>query len=156
MCKFLVYPHLVGWMSQYWYIPTSLGDGCMYEYLVIGRSFMMYKVMFLLVEHLLADLAYSQGEHGHHNRAKISAWTQGEHNPLPLMSKGENDFEWLGVAIKSKGGYYWHYDTGLALWHKCFPWWKLTQMEDLSSGSQNKRKTDIRRFLLTKSRVHTG
>jgi hypothetical protein len=26
ICKFLMYPHLVGWM-----IPTWLGDGCMYE-----------------------------------------------------------------------------------------------------------------------------
>ncbi len=49
----------------------------MNESLVIGRSFMMYRVMFFLVEHLFGDLAY----------------TQGEHNPLPLMTKGENDFE---------------------------------------------------------------
>ena len=35
--------------------------------------------------------------------------------PLPLMSKGENDFEDLGLAIKSKGGDYCHYDSGLAL-----------------------------------------
>ena len=74
-------------------IPTWLGDGCMYESLVVGRSLMMDKVMYLLVEHLLADLAYSQGEHGQHSRAEISACTQGEHNPLPLMTKGENDLE---------------------------------------------------------------
>jgi len=54
-------------------IPTWLEDGCMYESLVVGRSFMMYKVMNLLVEHLLADLAYSQGEHGQHNGVEISA-----------------------------------------------------------------------------------
>jgi len=48
ICKLLVYPHLVGWMSQFWYIPTWLGDGCMYKSLVIGRSFIMYKVMFLV------------------------------------------------------------------------------------------------------------
>jgi len=86
-------PHLVGWMSQYWYIPSWLEYGCMYESLVIGRSFMMYKVMFLLVEHIFVHLAYSQGEHGQHNRAKISGHTQGEHHPLPLMTKGENEFE---------------------------------------------------------------
>jgi len=45
----------------------------MYESLVVGRSLMMYKVMYLLVEHLFANLAYSQGEHEQHNRAKISA-----------------------------------------------------------------------------------
>jgi len=50
----------------------------------------------------------------------------------------------------------WHYDTSLALWHRCCPWWKLTQMEDLSSGSQNGRKRDIRRFLLTKLCIHVG
>jgi len=41
------------------------------------------QVMVLLEEHLFADLAYSQGEHGQHSRADISACTQGEHNPLP-------------------------------------------------------------------------
>ena len=65
----------------------------MYESLVIGRSFMMYRVMFLLVEHLFVDLAYSQGEHGQHNTSEISECTQGEHNPLLLMTKQENDFE---------------------------------------------------------------
>ena len=58
-------------------IPTWLGDGCMYESLVVGRSHMMYQVMYLLVEHLLvehllADLAYSQGEHEQQSRAEIS------------------------------------------------------------------------------------
>ena len=42
------------------------------------------------------------------------ACSQGEHHPLPLMSKGENDVEDLEVAIKSKGGDCWHYDSGLA------------------------------------------
>ena len=31
------------------------------------------------------------------------------------MSKGENDVEDLEVAIKSKGGDCWHYDSGMAL-----------------------------------------
>lgn len=44
----------------------------MYESLMVGRLFMMYKVMYLLVEHLLVDLAYSQGEHGQHSRADLS------------------------------------------------------------------------------------
>ena len=51
MYKHLVYPHLVGWMSQNgvsplgwvdeskWCIPTWLGDRCMYESLVIGSSY---------------------------------------------------------------------------------------------------------------------
>ena len=77
--------------------------------------------MVLLEEHLFADLAYSQGEHGQHSRVEISACTQGEHNPLPLMTKGENDFEDLGVAIKSKGGDCWHCGTDLELWHRCCP-----------------------------------
>ena len=42
MYKQLIYPHLVGWMSQIWYIPTWLGDECMYDSLVIGRSLVMY------------------------------------------------------------------------------------------------------------------
>ena len=83
-----MYPHLVGRL-----IPTWLGEGCVYESLVLGGSLMMYRVMFFLVEHLFADLAYSQGEHGQHNKAEISACTQGEHNPLHLMTKGENEFE---------------------------------------------------------------
>ena len=36
--------------------------------------------------------------------------------PLPLMSKGENDeAEDYVVAIKSKGGDCWHYDSGVVL-----------------------------------------
>ena len=65
----------------------------MYESLVVGKSFTMYKGMYLLVKHLLVYLAYSQGELAQHSRAENLACTQGEHNPLPLMSKGENDFE---------------------------------------------------------------
>jgi len=56
-----------------------------------------------LEEHLFADLFYSQGEHGQHGRAEISACTQGEHNPLPLMAKEENDFEDLGLPLSPKG-----------------------------------------------------
>jgi len=41
MYKQLIYPQWVGWMSQIWYIPTWLGDGCVYDSLVIGRSFVM-------------------------------------------------------------------------------------------------------------------
>jgi len=54
---------------------------------------MMYKSWFFLKNILFADLVYSQGEHGQHSRAEISAFTQGEHTPLPLMTKGENYFE---------------------------------------------------------------
>ena len=35
--------------------------------------------------------------------------------PLPLMSKGENEAEDYVVAIKSKGGDCWHYDSGVVL-----------------------------------------
>ena len=103
----LIYSHLVG--------------SCMYESLVIGRSVMVYNVRFHLQNIFLQILPIYQGELGQHSRAEISACTQGEHNPFPLMSKGENDFESLGVAIKSKGGDCWHYDRGLALWHRCCP-----------------------------------
>ena len=51
----------------------------------------------------------------HHSQAEISACTQGEHSPLPLMKKGENDSKDLGVAIKSKGGDCWHYETSIVL-----------------------------------------
>ena len=50
-----------------------------------------------------------------HSQVEISACTQGEHSPLPLMTKGENDSKDLGVAIKSKGGDCWHFGTGVAL-----------------------------------------
>ena len=53
-----------------------------------------------------ADLVYSQEEHV----------PRGSINLLPLMSKGENDVEDLEVAIKSKGGDCWHYDSGMPLW----------------------------------------
>ena len=64
---------------------------------------------------LVIDLAYSQGEHGQHSRVEISACTQGEHNRLSLMTKGENEFEDLGVAIKSKGGDCWNYGICVVL-----------------------------------------
>jgi len=46
------------------------------------------------------------------------ACTQGEHNPLPLMTKGESD---LGLPSSPKGEIVgimtqiWHYDTGVVL-----------------------------------------
>ena len=53
--------------------------------------------------------------------SSLQIWSivRGSINPLPLMSKGENDIEDLEVAIKSKGGDCWHYDSGLALWYRC-------------------------------------
>jgi len=77
-----------------------------------GSWFFLKKISF-------ADLVYSQEEHDQLSKAKTLACSQGEHNPLPLISKGENDFEDLGVAIKSKGGDCWHYDSSLPLWHRC-------------------------------------
>jgi len=50
----------------------------------------------------------------------------------------------------------WHYDTGLALWHRCCPWWQLTQIADHCLGSHNERKRDIRRCPLMKSCIHAG
>jgi hypothetical protein len=44
---------------------------------------------------------------------------QGEHNPLPLMSKGENVAEVFEVAIKSKGGDCWHYVSGMVICYRC-------------------------------------
>jgi len=75
----------------------------------------------LLEEHLFTDLVYSQGEHGQHSRAEISAFTQGDYNPFPLMTKGENDFEDLGLPSSPKGEIVgimvqvWTYGTGVFL-----------------------------------------
>jgi len=74
----------------------------MYPHLVIGRSFMMYKSSFFLKNIFLEILPIVRGEHGQHSRAEISACTLGEHNPLPLMTKGENDFEDLGFPSSPK------------------------------------------------------
>jgi len=79
-----------------------------------GLWFFLKKISF-------TDLAYSQGEHDQLSRSRFSTCSQGELHPFPLMKKGENDFEDLGVAIKSKGGDRWHYELGLALWHRCCP-----------------------------------
>jgi len=85
-------------------------------------SFMMYGGSWFFLKNIsFANLAYSQGEHAQYSRAEFSACSQGEQNPFPLMTKGENDFEDLRVAIMSKGGDCWHYDTRVALWHKCCP-----------------------------------
>jgi len=83
---------------------------------------MMYGGLWFFLKNIsFVDLAYSQGEHNQHSKAEFSACSQGEHNPLPLMTKGENDFEDFGVAIKFKGGDCWHYETGVALWHNYCP-----------------------------------
>ena len=50
----------------------------MYESLVLGRSLMMYRVMFFLVEHIFSELAYSQGEHEQH----ISAEQRFQHGQI--------------------------------------------------------------------------
>ena len=71
----------------------------------------VFYVIVFLQEHLVVDLAYSQGEHGQHNKEEISACTQGEHNPLPLMTKGENDLgSWCCHQVQR--------GRLLALWHR--------------------------------------
>ena len=39
----------------------------------------------------------------HFNISEISACTQGEHDPLSLMSKGESDLVWLLLPSSPKG-----------------------------------------------------
>ena len=64
------------------------------------------------------DLAYSQGKHDQHNSAEFSACYQGEHNPFPLMTKGESD---LALPSSPNGKIVgimtqiWIYDTGAVL-----------------------------------------
>jgi len=120
---------------------------------VFGDRKVIYDVYshVLLIEHIFADLAYSQGEHEHHTSAyqRIQHVLKGSIILCPWWQRGRV----LGVAIKSKGGDCWHYDTSLALWHRCCPWWQLT---DHSSGSQNEGKRDIRWFPLTKPHIHVG
>ena len=55
---------------------------------------------------------------GDHSFADM-VYNQGEYNPFPLMSKGENDVEDFEVAIKSEGGDCWHYDSSMALCYRC-------------------------------------
>lgn len=75
MYKQLVYLHLVGWMSQIWYIPTWLGDECMYESLVIGRSLVMYvEIHVIILENIFADFACAQGEHGLNHESSINTF----------------------------------------------------------------------------------
>ena len=91
--------------------------------MVIGRSCLNTQVSVFLQEHPFADLSYSQGEHGQHSRIEISVCTQGEHNPLPLMKKGENDLgSWILVLPSSPKGeivgimaQVWSYGTGVFL-----------------------------------------
>jgi len=69
----------------------------------------------------MTDLVYNQGEHDQAEQ-RFKHVLRGSITPFPLMSKGENDvedLEDLEIAIKSKGGDCWHYDSGLALWHRC-------------------------------------
>ena len=86
-----------------------------------GLWFFLKKISF-------ADLAYSQGEHDQYNRAEFSACSQGEHNPLPLMTKGENDLRILGLPSSPKGEIagimiqVWCYGTGVVLDGNSLKW----------------------------------
>ena len=82
--------------------------------------------MMYVQSHISADLAYIQGELGLEHGAQLarfsisenSTCTQREHNPLPLMKKGESD---LGFPSSPRGEIVgimtqiWHYDTGVVL-----------------------------------------
>jgi len=132
-------PHLVGW----WMYVLSL--------MVIGRSCIVIQVSVLLQEHLFADLAYSQGEHGQHR--KFQHILRGSTTLCPWWQRGRMILD-LGVAIKSKGGDCWHYGTGLELWHRCCPWWQPSLVTDLSSGTQKVEK-DIYAGSSRRRRVYT-
>ena len=77
----------------------------------------------------------------------------------PWCQRGGRPWVTLGCHQVQRGRFLalWHrFGTGLARWHKCFPWWQLTQMADLSSGSQNGRKWGTHRFLFTKSQTYAS
>jgi len=96
----------------------------------------MYKSWFFLKNILFVDLVYSQGEHGQHRREEILACSQGEHNPLPLMKKGENTLKILGCHQVQRGRL-------LALWYRFGAMAKvLSLMETLASDRSKFRSSE--------------
>ena len=88
--------------------------------LVIGRSLMVYKSWFLLKNIFCRSCLQSGGACFSTAKAEVSACPQGEHSPLPLMSKGESDLVWW-LPSSPKGeivgilAQVWRYDTGVVL-----------------------------------------
>ena len=126
MYKLLVYLHLVGWMSQIWYIPTWLGDGCMYESLVIGRSFVMYVVMLFFWTSFCRLLLCSRG-----------AWNQSWelNQPTSAYQRIQHAFRgsmtlcpWCQRGRVTWCGFFHQIQRGrlLALWCMYCTWWKPT------------------------------
>ena len=146
---------MVRWMSQYWYIPTRLGDECMLSLLVIGRSSMMYKYLFFLKNIFCRSCLQSRGawtaqfsksrmdrlvHFGIHKggaHLEISAGTQGEYGQQKVYQRREylgppfaldvKGGEWLGVVVACGGCHQVQRGRLLALWFKGCPWWQLTQ-----------------------------
>ena len=145
--------------------------------LVIGRSSMMYKSLFFLKNIFCRSCLQSRGawttqfsksrmdrlvHFGIHKggaHLEISASTQGDYGqqkvyqrreylgpPFALDVKGG---EWLGVvvAIKSKGGDCWHYDTSVVLdgnsLRSRYKWWQLNQRTDISTAGQESSYTQV-------------
>ena len=147
-----MYPHLVGWISQYWYIPTWLGDWCMYESLWRIESCSSCRTCFCR-PCLQSGGAWT----AHFSRAEISACTQWEHGQIGTLwhiQRGSSirDFSkysggvWTAECISRKritwfalcprcqrGRVTWYgcchqVQRGrlLALWCMCCTWWQPT------------------------------
>ena len=77
---------------------------------------------------------------------KISAYTQGEHNPLPLMTKGENDLGFWCCHQVQMG-------RSLALWHRFGAMAQVLSLMATFFGNRSQfrhsesRKRHIRRFI---------
>ena len=103
---------------NFWYIHTLMGDGCMYESLVIGRSSHV-----LLVKHIFADLTYSQGEHEQHTSTeqRLQHVLRGSITLFPWWQRWGMTLSDLGLPSSPKGEIFgimtqvWHYGTGVVL-----------------------------------------
>jgi len=68
------------------------------------------------------------------------------------MSKGENDIEDLEVAIKSKGGDCWHYDSGIGVVLDGNSW-QLIQIANSDQALKISKNKEVRRCSVQKVRT---
>ena len=143
-------------MSQILYIPTWLGDGCMYESLVIWRSYSHSWVIescYYFGEYFCRLCLCSRGAwmvsiHLSMYKGELNQTIQ--HVLKGSMNSIGERISWSALCPWcQRGRVYWcccchQVQRGrlFTLWYKYCPWWKLTQMKAHNAIGQQQIITD--------------
>ena len=139
-----------------WYIPTWLGDWCMYELLVIGRLYSHSWVIescYSFIKYICRLYMCSGGAWTisvHLSMYKVELNQIIQHVLRGSMNNIGERISWFALCPWCQRGrvswYYFFHQVQrgrlLALWYRCCPWWQLTQMKVHSAAGQQQRITD--------------